>query len=311
MCSAGRGDVAREIWKRFAVANRWKDGCLYEDITPQLRAPQLLLARCAFEQLTDRLLQGPEGWKETHDRMAAWFEDVPALRTRERLELHRNLAAAVDARPAPPGSVEAQLVDWSRRPHTTDDCGLLGPEQLRIVGRGYEAVPELLRLMKDRRVTAHGHHAFVRDPPRITPLGTLAYELACYIAGEHPPPDADGEAALRAWWAKTRRKDEVSALVEASFTGHSNDTPTRQRKLAFLAAFLDDESVRVIPEGSDRFEGSFAAGGIRRMAVRDLATVLLASMLELDYGWSWADIRWAELRARVKERLAKEALPEL
>ena len=467
--AAGRDDVAREIWKRFAVAERWNDGPLNEDPKPYLKSPDMLLARYIFDRLSDRLLRDPAGWKDIHVRMTALLKDFPKLKSEERTELCADLAAAVNFRPAPTGSVETLLVDWSRQPHgmMAVETGYLDAwEPLEIVGRGYRAVPDLLRLMDDRRVTAHGSGAMMGSRPQILRLGLLAYTLVWKIAGEKPPLTTDGDAALRAWWAKAKHQDEATALAEGAFvreagkivqvndgpvhvlalkfpgklpalceefskhatpetwseglawelagsnlpqetrirqlsefaqrgslgqrqaflaclagfdpkacvalllpvlrtlpkdaTGpywicpearlanavvqlddgevwreylrrarestvalrmemmsslarHDEVTRSRLRSLAFVAAFLNDESVRVIPEGSDKFEGPCAGFTIPRLAVRDLAAMLLSSMLDMNEhpDRSWTEAQWAELRARVKERLAKEALPEL
>jgi hypothetical protein len=97
----------------------------------------------------------------------------------------------------------------------------------------------------------------------------------------------------------------------------------RQRRLAFLAAFLDDDAVRRMPDDVGKltsmtddvgkFTGPCAGFAIPHLAVRDFAAVKLASLLDMEERADefWTDAQWDALRQRVRERLAEERLPEL
>ncbi len=56
----------------------------------------------------------------------------------------------------------------------------------------------------------------------------------------------------------------------------------RLLRLAFLAAFLDDDEVRDVSKDPEKYDGPHAGFPIDRLAVRDLAAGKLASLLSFD-----------------------------
>jgi hypothetical protein len=91
----------------------------------------------------------------------------------------------------------------------------------------------------------------------------------------------------------------------------------RERRQAFLTAFLNDAEVRRLPQGNKLENGAFQghppAGRFREIAVRDLAAMELACLLNLCDAPqpNWTAAQWAALRGKVKARLAQENLPNL
>ncbi len=86
----------------------------------------------------------------------------------------------------------------------------------------------------------------------------------------------------------------------------------RDRRLAFLAAFLTDKSVRKIGRVEGKFDGPCAAFTIPKIAVRDFAAMKIASILGLPESPDefWTSAQWKELRQKVTEKLCVEKLPD-
>jgi hypothetical protein len=88
-------------------------------------------------------------------------------------------------------------------------------------------------------------------------------------------------------------------------------TKNRERRLAFLAAFLDDESVRDKSRNSNKYDGPCAAFTIPKIQVRNFVAEEIALILEMNESPNefWTDEQWDGLRGKVKGRLAEEKLP--
>jgi hypothetical protein len=95
-----------------------------------------------------------------------------------------------------------------------------------------------------------------------------------------------------------------------------------ERAIQFLARFLSDSEVRVIPELSlaqraeagtkeDLFSGPCAGFIWNRLAVRDLAAMHLAQQLDLDDRPqpTWREADWTALRTKVEQALAARGKP--
>jgi len=82
----------------------------------------------------------------------------------------------------------------------------------------------------------------------------------------------------------------------------------RQRRIAFLAAFLDDDELR--PESKQT--GPYAAFTFPKITVRDFVTMEIASILNMKDSPDkfWTAEQWTGLREKVKEALKSEKLPK-
>jgi hypothetical protein len=81
----------------------------------------------------------------------------------------------------------------------------------------------------------------------------------------------------------------------------------RKQRLAFLAAFLDDAEAPDVASNPKMFDGPHAGFTFRRLAVRDLAAMQIASLLQMPDrpDRTWTPGQWKKLRHRVKESLKK------
>jgi len=163
------------------------------------------------------------------------------------------------------------------------------------------------------------------------------------------PPDSDGsywtcpEAAFghvvmeleddEVWreFQRAAQRSSVGLRLEMIGSGCSCGTPekNRGRRIAFLASFLDDGTVRTIPLFPDnetaarqvrsgrmvqnKYDGPCAAFTFKKIEVRDLAARELAYLLDIkgEPKDSWTADQWQAFRGRLRERLAREKLPNL
>jgi hypothetical protein len=473
-----RGDnaTAQRIWQRVTSSKWWSDSRFGEPASDQLKDPPLLLARCLFDHLRHGLLEERADWSDIRAQMKDLFDRFPKLKSPERSQLFEELSLTIRAKTPAPRSVEALLLDWSRQPSNLRHLGLFyehptieadAPAR-ELVLRGLDAVPELLTLLDDRRITAHEDPAFMNARARIRRVGELANLLLQELAGwERPFWDGVQDVAkLRAWWAKNRGQSEQEFLVKVVFRRDGDkiasvsETPARTlalkypetlsalceeflkhataeaypfelaeavagarlpkdvrvkvlsefaqrgslqqrrcvlqnlaridgkkcaellvpvlkrmatdvagsygncpeaamshvvmevdddstwrdylrvvkrssvglrmemmepmsygyisdknrgRRLAFLAAFLDDGAVRDISAERGKFDGAFAAFTFRRIEVRDFAAMAIASILIMDDAPDefWTPAEWTAFRERVRKKLSAEMLPNL
>jgi hypothetical protein len=113
----------------------------------------------------------------------------------------------------------------------------------------------------------------------------------------------------RPWQALLRaaRRANVGLRMAMLDTIDYRDAGERQRKrrLAFLAAFLDDGSVREVKWDSKRYEGAWST--FPRLEVRDLAAIKIGSILDLEFDPQpdWRPEQWGEFRSRVRRALCR------
>ncbi len=94
------------------------------------------------------------------------------------------------------------------------------------------------------------------------------------------------------------------------------DAENKARRLAFLAAFLDDTTVRDRLANTRTIEGPCAAFTTNTIEVRDFAAMQIASLLDFDDRPNefWTKDDWTQLRNKVRTALNKpdslESRPE-
>jgi hypothetical protein len=422
------------------------------------------------------VLQPQADWLEIHARMKNLLDEFPALEDKSRNEVFDGLSAAINAKEPRPDSTEALLLEWSHRPSGMRHQGLFHQEKedetdspaRKIVLSGANAVPDLISLLDDPRITAHESPAIMNAPARIQRLGELARRLLEEITGIQPSSANREEeiAAFRAWLDNERREGEEAALVTAVFTRKDgkitgvNETPAltlarkypeklltlcrefsknavpeaqpfalseaiassrlskevrvnalaefaeqgsleqkrcalqnlaklddrkcaeilvglldrlptdastpywtcpeaafthvvmelevddawrtylqaakrssvglrmeimnplcytyigeknRERRIAFAAAFLDDDSVRDMSSDPVKYAGPCAEFTIKKIVVHDFAALKIASILRMPDNPDefWTSLQWTDLRKKVRERLVAEKLPNL
>ncbi|MDB6024349.1 MAG: hypothetical protein JWM68_572 [Verrucomicrobiales bacterium] len=242
VASRGEGSTAQELWERFAAEKYWSGGGFRDNPAEQVKNPSLLLARCVFDHLRNEVLQQPSKWSDVHAQLSTLFNEFPALKTDDRKEVFDGLTAAIQAKAPKPDSVEALVLDWSRRPSQMRHLGLFQDGEnaaadapaRAIVLRGASAVPELISLLDDHRITVHEGFA-INAPARIRVVGELAGLLLEQITGIHAssPWETPKAETFRAWLKKRGDKGEEDVLAESIFTYESgkitgvNESPAR------------------------------------------------------------------------------------
>jgi hypothetical protein len=81
----------------------------------------------------------------------------------------------------------------------------------------------------------------------------------------------------------------------------------REQRLRFLAGFLDDKDAPDLKAKPEMFEGPHAGFTFARLAVRDLAAMQIASILEMPDrpDRDWTPEQWEKLRTQVKRALRR------
>ena len=106
--------------------------------------------------------------------------------------------------------------------------------------------------------------------------------------------------------AKVAKRSDVGLRMEFLNLLHNDDRQRRQR-LEFLAAFLNDAEAPNVTAHPEMFSGPHAGFMFRRLAVRDLAAMRIASFLGLPDrpDRDWTPQQWEQLRKKVKGALNK------
>jgi hypothetical protein len=102
--------------------------------------------------------------------------------------------------------------------------------------------------------------------------------------------------------AKVAKRSDVGLRMEFLNLMHNDDRQRRQR-LEFLAAFLNDAEAPNVTAHPEMFSGPHAGFMFRRLAVRDLAAMRIASFLGLPDrpDRDWTPQQWEKLRKKVKK----------
>ncbi len=102
---------------------------------------------------------------------------------------------------------------------------------------------------------------------------------------------------------------EMMNPMNYSYIGQRN----RERRLAFLTAFLDDTTVRDPSINEEKYDGPCAAFTFGKIEVRDFAAMKIASILDVGDQPTefWTKDQWAQLRRQVLIALKEVELPKL
>jgi hypothetical protein len=226
---AERGDEVRAAAIIKRAAAQGLSDCPLPPATGNLPDLREFVRYSAFLHMEKRLQFEREAWPEVRVRMAALLEESPALR-RDKATVLRDLAAAVDAPPPQPGTIEALLLEWSRAGNMLQ---VMSPDQhtrlkQAIVGRGFDAVTELIRLRDDRRLTAHVISQSEHGGREFERVGALADKLLREISGvrrdDHVSVDLPDEldeldaATWQNWWVQARAQGEREYCIRNLLT---------------------------------------------------------------------------------------------
>ena len=123
---AARGDDAnaQALWQQVASTTCWTSEYLGPSTRQadrkapeELRNPALFFAERVFDHLESELRQKEANRQTVYKRMQSLLAEMPELSNGNRKTIFDDLAATLKARPPAPGSVEARLLEWSRRYH--------------------------------------------------------------------------------------------------------------------------------------------------------------------------------------------------
>jgi hypothetical protein len=279
---AARGDDERVqfLWKQIVDVTEWHDGWTDSYHPYNTEPAELFLGHCILDDLRMAYLRAGADWREINRRRRSLVEEIPKLEWYARTTIYGDLLETLLAKPPKKGSVEALLLDWSRRPHEREafwffdvDDGCHDPREdapaREIILRGFESIPDLLNLADDPRLTAHrGPVMGNRDPNNDTPrdrprLGELAQQLLEEITGLPSPGDYGEEiAGWRAWWEKSRTQNEADYFAKAVFKREGrtitgvNEGPARilAQKYPVRLLSLFDEFARDATGAAQPFE---------------------------------------------------------
>lgn len=231
--TAATGDhkTAQVIWRRFLeeIDSQWHESIDGIEVTQITNCQDQFLAASLYSNLVRTLTQAPSAWDQVFSKMGRLFYEYPSLKKGIRERLYNDLQTTVTNLPPQAGSVEELLVRWSKYPTKAGRLKLFGcrccergvedDPARQIVCRGYAAMPELIGLLADHRITAHYYSGDGYYPDSIQRLGDLACELAQQMAGGKTviPQRGDRGAALREWWKQRQGQDEFVLLKRAVF----------------------------------------------------------------------------------------------
>jgi hypothetical protein len=240
LATRGEDATAQYVWQQVATTAKWASeydrmrGMHTEQDVPDAKEeignPARILGVCIFDDLESRLTQKGANWQTIYDRLQALVVEAPELRKGDRKTFLDDLTSTIKARPPAPNSIEARLVAWSRQPHDYPTYDLFErgcqPDPQRdapareIVLQGFEAIPPLLELLHDNRLTAHRENPELGDG--ILRLRHLASFLLTEMTGApdwHHGRDRGerDEAAQRDWWKRARLRKEADVFSEAIF----------------------------------------------------------------------------------------------
>jgi hypothetical protein len=248
---------ALALWQEFAKAQWLSDAEVFDEHSARTDPP-LLLGRCIFDHLRSGLLQAQSNWEEIHAAMKVLFQEFPALRKGARSVLFEDLTTTINTKAPRAASVEGLLLEWSRQPSFRYDL-FEGGENTgdkaarQIISRGRDAIPDLIALLDDRRITAHEVPQINNAPARIRRVGELAGILIQEMGGikGNGFGGLPNNGELRAWWEANQKDDEQTLLRKAVFTREGNkitwvnEAPARtlaQRYPETLVELWDDFS---------------------------------------------------------------------
>jgi hypothetical protein len=115
----------------------------------------------------------------------------------------------------------------------------------------------------------------------------------------------------RAWMMleKVAKRSDVALRMQFLSSMRQTKSAGRQRELRlnFLASFLEDAEARDVKSNPTMFEGPHAGFLFDRLAVRDLAAMEIAFILEMPDSpdKTWTPEQWKKLRDQAKARLKK------
>jgi hypothetical protein len=185
-----------------------------------------LLGQCLYAWLRDDLLHDDLDKSDILARTKLLLKDFHELKKGRSGSFLKDLQAVAAAPDPEKGSVEELLLEWSSYGGSVYDLGIykegngsdVDAPARKIIERGFDAVPDLIDLLDDRRVTAHYFHGFFTTGSaslQIERVGDLAFQLLSMIAGSGIHTNDRSE--IYGWWERLGNREESEALPQGVF----------------------------------------------------------------------------------------------
>jgi hypothetical protein len=111
---------------------------------------------------------------------------------------------------------------------------------------------------------------------------------------------------------KVAKRSVVGLRMEQIDDSHSDPKLHREQRLKFLAAFLDDSTLRDADSDPNAYEHLYAGYGFSKMEVRNFAALQIASVVGIDFKTECLkDLKpeqWSTLRKLVRQALEREGI---
>lgn len=274
-------DVASRLWQRMAGKGWLAQGVGELREVADAERPELILALMLIEHLEHRILEPNADFRKIETALKSLLDDFPVLAVENRKTYLRRLALTNAAAPAKPGSVEALLIEFGRsmgfRWYDFLDDAWDEPGG-RIIRMGFEAVPELLRLQADERLTSQRKSYLSTAPRQPMLLGELAQALLAELLPQAwlQPVDLAQSERFSREWERIRTSDEREYYAEVALRFIQGEK--KQAEAAVLAVVAEKAPERLaglmasfIKEAGDNDSPWNLAQAVRRADLPDEA----------------------------------------
>lgn len=250
VCSE-RGDQeqASIFWKRIAEKKwLWQGRGELSDVPADEKA-MLLLSILLWAKWENEITKPVADLHVIEGRLKSLLEEAPRLVNKERSGLVQSVKLTNNAPTAPEGSVEALLIQYGKLDYSIVETVLQqgwDAPQGRIMRRGFEVIPELLRLSKDQRITSQRWHAVMNRDSSPKLLGDMAKELLNKMIGSKShsfmdPPQEDFELI----WNGISKINELDYFEKIALKKSDPKNASNEVAFAVLAEKDPERLVRI------------------------------------------------------------------
>lgn len=246
-----RGDQeqASMLWRRIAGEEWLWEGRGELSNIPAAERAHLLLSILIWEKWEVEITKVDADFHSIEDRLKTLLEEAPRLATKERKDLVQYIHLSNTTPPSPVDSVEALLIQYGKSNQLDSENVLTkgwDSPKGRIMRRGYEAIPQLLRLSKDQRITSQRWHAVMNRPSSPKLLGDMAKELLNSMIGSKSrsfmdPPREDFELI----WNEMRKQIELDHFEKIALKKSDSRTASNEVAFAVIAEKDPERLVRI------------------------------------------------------------------
>lgn len=248
-------------WDRIATAGLHavvtKDLDVPDGVSTQsLDSPQSLLAFIAWTHWYQELTKPDSDWPAIRENLELLLTKEPKLDDEYSRALLESLRAALTPSKAKPGSIEALVDDLINvnAPAGSLIQGDPDPRYLRVLERGFDAVPVLIDHFDDQRLTRSkmtGFNNFRAYPRRVR---EIVSDLLNGIGGDELrlnwlDRQRGGrltKAAARRWWRRAKDTGEEAYLLANALPKRRPPTVQQQEEDAQEVAEADEEASTVV-----------------------------------------------------------------